>query len=254
MTAISTAILASTSILGSAIVFAPARPPWHRQIPRVVGMWLLIFTSAWCVDDPYAAWGHGRPQDAIAELHRQATTSNRWDAWFDLGLAACAAGRQGDGAAWLVTAHRLAPERLEPRQALRAAQVNLPLGWLDRLGPLALPGLGWLGLTCIALGGITLGFACAIRGRRTMPVLIGGALLLSALPGRIAWEHDHARQLVVTVRNSQLYDSSGHPIAAIAAATVLEQESLTAWAERILVHDEAGQRGHLPLADTIAQP
>ena len=254
MTAISTAILASTSILGSAIVFAPARPPWHRQIPRVFGMWLLIFTSAWCVDDPYAAWGHGRPQDAIVELHRQATTSNRWDAWFDLGLAACAAGRQGDGAAWLVTAHRLAPERLEPRQALRAAQVNLPLGWLDRLGPLALPGLGWLGLTCIALGGITLGFACAIRGRRTMPVLIGGALLLSALPGRIAWEHDHARQLVVTVRNSQLYDSSGHPIAAIAAATVLEQESLTAWAERILVHDEAGQRGHLPLADTIAQP
>ena len=254
MTAISTAILASTSILGSAIVFAPARPPWHRQIPRVVGMWLLIFTSAWCVDDPYAAWGHGRPQDAIAELHRQATTSNRWDAWFDLGLAACAAGRQADGAAWLVTAHRLAPERVEPRQALRAAQVNLPLGWLDRLGPLALPGLGWLGLTCIALGGITLGFACAICGRRTMPVLIGGALMLSALPGRIAWEHDHARQLVVTVRNSQLYDSSGHPIAAIAAATVLEQESSTAWAERILVHDEAGQRGHLPLADTIAQP
>ena len=221
---------------------------------RIPCLWILIFTSAWSADDPYAAWGHGRPQDAIAELHRQASTSNRWDAWFDLGLAACAAGRQADGAAWLVTAHRLAPERPEPRQALRATQVNLPLGWLDRLGPLALPGMGWIGLTLIALGGITLGFACATRGRRTMPVLIGSALLLSALPGRIAWEHDHARQLVVTVRDSQLYDSSGQPITAIAAGTVLEQESSTAWAERILVHDQAGHRGHLPLADTIAQP
>ena len=229
-------------------------PNWPRQISRTACMWMLIIISAWSADDPYAAWGHGRPQDAIAELHRQANDSNRWDAWFDLGLAAFAAGRQADGAAWMVTAHRLAPERAEPRQALKASQINLPLGWLDRLGPLALPGLGWTGLTLIALGGIALGFALFTNRRRAMPTLIGIALLTSALPGRIAWEHDHARQLVVTVRDSQLYDSSGRPIAAIAAGTVLEQESSTAWAERILVHDENGHRGHLPLADTIAQP
>jgi hypothetical protein len=74
------------------------------------------------------------------------------------------------------------------------------------------------------------------------------------VPGRIAWEHDHGRLLVATVRDSQLYDSAGRPIIAIPSGTVLEQETAAVWAERILVHDAQGHRGHLPLADTIAKP
>ncbi len=205
-------------------------------------------------DDAYAAWGHGRPQDAIASLHQQATTSDRWDAWFDLGLAALAAGRQSDGIAWLVAAHQRAPERPEPRQALRSLNITPPVGWLDRLGPLAAPGLGWGGVVLIALAGLLLGYGVCTRRRRPAMLLIGAGLLLVSVPGRIAWEHDHGRLLVVAVRDSQLYDSAGRPIVAIPAGTVLEQESADVWAERVLVHDAQNHRGHLPLADTIARP
>ncbi|HEX3132128.1 MAG TPA: hypothetical protein VHX44_00940, partial [Planctomycetota bacterium] len=147
-------------------------------------------------DDPYATWGHGRPQDAIAGLHQQASASDHWDAWFDLGLAALAAGRQGDGTAWLIAAHRRAPERPEPRQALRAINITPPIGWLDHLGPLALPGLGWSGMVLIALAGLTLGYGFCARGRRWPAILVGAGLLLLAVPGRVAWEHDQSRLLV----------------------------------------------------------
>lgn len=222
----------------------------------LVLMAALVLVSSWSpgADDAYAAWGHGRPQDAIAPLHQRASASDRWDAWLDLGLAAVAAGRQSDGIAWLLAAHRRAPERAEPRQALRALEVVPPLGWLDRLGPLALPGTGWTGLALITLAGALLGYSLGAHRWRLQAVLIGAGLALVALPGRIAWEHDQGRLLVATVRDSQLYDSAGRPIAAIAAGTVLEQESPEVWADRILVHDGEGHRGHLPLADTIARP
>ena len=213
--------------------------------------WVTGISAA---DDPYAAWGHGRPQDALPALHQQALASERWDAWFDLGLAALAAGRHGEGTAWLLAAHQRAPERPEPRQALRVAKVTVPPGWLDHLGPLAAPGTGWSGLVLLTLAGLALGYALCARHRRMWPAFAGTALLLAALPGRIAWEHDHARLLVATVHDSQLYDSSGRPIAAVAEGTVLEQESSQLWAERILVHAADGQRGHLPVADTIAKP
>lgn len=219
---------------------------------------LLVFagllTSLRGADDPYATWGHGRPQDAIADLHQQALAGDRWDAWLDLGLAALAAGREGDGIAWVLAAHQRAPERPEPRQALRALALTPPRGWLDRLGPLAVPGLGWGGLVLIGLAGALVGFGACARRRRPGVVVIGVALLVVALPGRIAWEHDQGRLLVTAVRDSQLYDSAGRPIAAIPAGTLLEQESAEVWAGRILVHDAHGHRGHLPLADTIAKP
>lgn len=219
---------------------------------------LLVCVSALTTlrgaDDPYAAWGHGRPQDAIASLHQQAIASDRWEAWLDLGLAALAAKRDGDGTAWLLAAHQRAPERPEPRQALRVLGLTPPIGWLDRLGPLAVPGLGWGGLVLITLAGLLLGYGLCAPRRRPGMVLIGAGLLLVTLPGRIAWEHDQGRLLVTAVRDSQLYDSAGRPIAAIAAGTLLEQESAEVWAERILVHDAQGRRGHLPLADTIAKP
>ncbi len=212
------------------------------------------FANARAADDPYAAWGHGRPQDALAGLHQQALSSDRWDAWFDLGLAALAAGRHGEGTAWLLAAQQRAPERPEPRQALRATKIIVPSGWLDRLGPLAIPGLGWSGLVLLTLAGLVLGYAVCARHRRLMPTLIGAGLLLVAAPGRIAWEHDHTRLLVAAVHDTQLYDSSGRPITAVAEGTVLEQESSQIWADRILVHTADGQRGHLPLADTLAKP
>lgn len=205
-------------------------------------------------DDAYAAWGHGRPQDAVAPLHAAAVDSDRWDAWLDLGLAALAAGRRSEGVAWVVAAHRRAPERAEPRQALRAIDVALPHGWLDRLGPLALPGVGWSGLGLLTLAGLGLGYGLCATRRRTAALAIGGALLVLALPGRLAYDHDQARLLVVAVRDSQLYDSAGHPLSAVPAGTVLEQESAAEWAGRVLVHDLQGHRGLLPLADTIARP
>jgi hypothetical protein len=225
-----------------------------RKSCAVMMLVAAALTMVHSADDPYATWGHGRPQDAIAGLHQQATASDRWDAWFDLGLAALAAGRDGEGTAWLLAAHRRAPERTEPRQALRAIDVTPPIGWLDRLGPLALPGLGWSGLVLITLAGLPLGFGTCARGRRWAAIAAGAGLLLVAIPGRVAWEHDTGRLLVAAVRDSQLYDSAGRPIAAIPAGTVLEQESAEMWAERILVHDAQGHRGHLPLADTIAKP
>jgi Tetratricopeptide repeat len=228
--------------------------PEVRKSGSIALLLACLLTVIHGADDPYAAWGHGRPQDAIASLHQQAVASDRWDAWFDLGLAALAAGRQSDGIAWLLAAHRRAPERPEPRQALRAIKVTPPLGWLDRLGPLAAPGLGWSGVVLITLAGLLLGYGVCARRRRVAMLLIGGGMLLVSVPGRIAWEHDHGRLLVATVRDSQLYDSAGRPIIAIPAGTVLEQETAAVWAERILVHDAQGHRGHLPLADTIAKP
>lgn len=225
-----------------------------RTSCTIVMLVIATVSTTPAADDPYATWGHGRPQDAIAGLYERATTSDRWDAWFDLGLAALAAGREGEGTAWLLAAHRRAPERAEPRQALRAIEVTPPSGWLDRLGPLASPGLGWSGLALLTLAGLTIGYGLCARRQRLAALLIGATLLLLALPGRVAWEHDRGRLLVAAVRDSQLYDSAGRPITAIPAGTVLEQESTDVWAERILVHDAQGNRGHLPVADTIAKP
>lgn len=230
------------------------KPAEVRKSCKIALLLAGLLTLIQGADDPYAAWGHGRPQDAIVSLHQQAVASDRWDAWFDLGLAALAAGRQGDGIAWLLAAHQRAPERPEPRQALRAIQVTPPSGWLDRLGPVAIPGLGWGGVVLITLGGLLLGYGICARRRRPTMLLIGTGLLLVTAPGRIAWEHDQGRLLVAAVRDSQLYDSAGRPIVAIPAGTVLEQESPEVWAERILVHDAQGNRGHLPLADTLAKP
>jgi len=240
---------------GIATVRKSGGPEVRRSFAIVLVMLLFgLLTTIRGADDPYATWGHGRPQDAIAGLHQQAQASDRWDAWFDVGLAALAAGRDGEGTTWLLAAHRRAPERPEPRQALRAIEVTPPTGWLDRLGPLALPGLGWSGLVLITLAGLALGYGVCARRARSPAILTGVVLLLLAVPGRVAWEHDQGRLLVAAVRDSQLYDSAGRPVAAIPAGTVLEQESTEVWAERILVHDTQGHRGHLPLADTIARP
>ncbi len=239
---------------GVATVRKSAGPEVRKSLRLVLLLTAGVLTLLPGADDAYAAWGHGRPQDAIAPLHARAVESDRWDAWLDVGLAALAAGRDSDGTAWLIAAHRRAPERAEPRQALRAINVTLPHGWLDRLGPLALPGLGWSGLVLLTLAGLALGYGLCATRRRGAALALGGTLLVIALPGRLAHDHDQTRLLVVAVRDSQLYDSTGHPVAAVPAGSVLVQESAEAWAGRVLVHDLAGHRGLLPLADTIAKP
>jgi hypothetical protein len=215
---------------------------------------VLLSSLVAAAEDPYAAWGHGRPQDALVALHATAEASRRWDAWLDLGLAAAAADRRGEAVVWVLAAYQADPSRPEPRQALRALEVTVPPGWLDRLGPLARPGIGWLGVALLAVGGALVGYAAVARTRRLPLAGCGGLLLLLALPGQAAWQLDHQRRLVATARDSQLYDSAGTPVAAVAAGTILARESDDEWAGRILVQHADGRRGHLPSTDTTARP
>ena len=205
-------------------------------------------------DDPYAAWGHGRPQDAIAALHARAENEQRWDAWLDAGLAAAAANRHGEAIAWTLTAHQMAPERSEPRQALRALNVTLPVGWVDRLGPLILPGQGWVGIILLCLGAACLGYSLCTNRQRTGTLITGCLLLLIALPGRIAIDHDQTRSLISAVRDTLLYDSAGKPMTAIASGSILYRDQTDAWADRILVVLNDGTRGFVPVVDTVAKP
>jgi hypothetical protein len=215
---------------------------------------LLIATGVFAADDPYAVWGHGRPQDAIAPLHRLATASGRWDAWHDLGLAAAAAGERGRAAAWLVEAHRLAPERREPLDALRALGSSPPAGWFDRLGPLAWPGCGWSGVILCGLGGLALGWALAEKRRRGAALALGLVACVAAAPGQLALLADARQPLTAVVRDSHLLDSAGKPGEAVAAGTIVAREPQPPWAGRVLVRLGDGRRGYLPLADTEADP
>lgn len=205
-------------------------------------------------EDPYAAWGHGRPQDAITALHQTAVSSDRWDAWLDLGLAAAAADQRGKAVAWLVLAHNAAPEQTEPREALTVLGATLPARWLDRLGPLALPGIGWQGLAILALGGLAAGHALTGRRRRGLAVGLALLALCLALPGQLAWQHDHRQILVATVRDSHLVDSTGTPQDAVPAGTIAIRAAPEAWAGRVLVTLADGRRGYLAQADLDASP
>jgi hypothetical protein len=224
-------------------------------MPRLTTLLLLAaLTALTGADDPYAAWGHGRPQDALPALHQTATTTQRWDAWLDLGLAAAAADQRGKAVAWLVRAHQAAPEQAGPREALAALGATLPGRWLDRLGPLALPGIGWPGLALLALAGFAAGHALAGRRRRGLALGVLTAALVLALPGQLAWQHDHRQILVATVRDSHLVDSAGAPQDAVPMGTIAIRAAPDAWSGRVLVALPDGRRGYLAEADLVAQP
>jgi hypothetical protein len=229
--------------------------PWSRLIPPswVAGMLLLLaLGDTRGAEDPYQLWSHGRPHDAIPALLLQAQSSDRWDAWLDLGLAAAAAGERGRAAVWLVAARARAPERDEPRAALRALGAELPPTWYSRCGPLAWPGCGWPGVALLGLIGTALGYAAVARAGRALALLVAllGALVVA--PGLCARILDGRLALVAVVRDTELLDSTGSPTGAVAGGTVAVQESQTPWSGRLRVALADGRRGYLEIADTRA--
>lgn len=228
----------------------PSSPP----LLWAAGLLLLAAAGyAGSAEDPYQLWSHGRPQEAIPALLRQAQASDRWDAWLDLGLAAAAAGDRGRAAAWLVTARARAPERDEPRAALRALGAELPPSWPSRCGPLAWPGSGWPGVVGLGLIGTALGYAALARRGRGAGLMVALLGALAVAPGLCARILEGRLALVAAVRDTQLLDSTGSPIGAVGSGTVARQESPTPWSGRLRVALADGRRGYLAIADTRAE-
>ncbi len=229
-------------------------PPWPMgPLPWAAGLLLLlVVASARGADDPYQLWSHGRPQEAIPALLLRAQDSDRWDAWLDLGLAAAAAGDRGRAAVWLVAARARAPERDEPRAALRALGAELPPSWHSRCGPLAWPGSGWPGVAVLGLIGIALGYAALARHGRAAGLLVAFLGAVVVAPGLCARILDGRLALVAVVRDTQLLDSTGSPAGAVGGGTVAVQESETPWSGRLRVALADGRRGYLAISDTRA--
>lgn len=225
-----------------------------RRARRLLGLLLLLAVGLAATDQPYSAWEAGRPADAIPALHQRAQAADRWDAWYDCGLAAAAAGDKGRAAVWLIEAVRRAPERPEPRAALTANGTPLPLTWMDRLGPVALPGTGVCGLALMGLAGIGLGLAIAGRRRRGWCAGIGAVALLAALPGFAGTVLDARSAWAATVRDTHLLDSAGNPVAQLPAGTVLTLAGDQPWAGRLGVSLPSGQRGLVAQSDLVAKP
>ena len=213
---------------------------------------LLLAAIAWCCGaetlDPYAAWAQGRPQEAITALGAVARTTNRWDAWMDLGLAHANAGETGKAAAAFIVAHRSAAERPEPVAALRSLGATPPVTWIERLGPAALPGVGWQGVGLGILAGLGLGWAALGTRRRTAAAVIGTIALVGVLPGQIALRLDSAEPWAATLHESRLYDSAGNPGNPLPAATLVWRLG-EAWSGRIPIELTDGRRGFVPAGD-----
>ena len=216
---------------------------------RLVVCLLLCALPLVAADPVYAAWAQGRPAEAVPELLARARAGDGWAAWYDAGLAAQAAGDRGRAVACLAAALRRAPERAEIRQALAVLDAAPPPGWLDRLGPLAWPGLGWPALVLTAAGALALGAALFIR-RGRLPLAAGGGLaLLLVLPGALARGADAARPWAATCVDTHLLDAAGAPLAALPAGTLLERGAQPPWNGRAPVRLADGRAGFVPLAD-----
>lgn len=215
---------------------------------------LLAAASTDTLEAAYTAWSQGRPIEALPALHEAAVTSDRWDAWLDLGLAAAAADQNGPAVAWLLKAHERAPTATEPLEALRALGCNPPASATARIGPLALPGTGILAAVLLLLGCGLLGYATFARQRRLSCLIAGILLSASTLPGIIAAWLDSQHHLAAVVSPSHLLDSTGTPLedGAVAPGTLAQREPREAWNGRILVTLEDERRGWLPIASTEA--
>ncbi len=198
-------------------------------------MLLLALPLALAAADPYDAWSQGRPVEAAAPLVQSARIAGRWDAWLDAGLAATAASQRGRALACLAAAHNLAPERPEPRDALRALGAELPTTWCERAGPLGLPGQGWTGVVLALLAGLLLGGCLVLRRGRLSMGLAGLALVLLVIPGMAAMWLDGRQHWVCTVRDTHALDSTGAPQQALAEGTLLHLVGTQVWANRRLI-------------------
>ena len=234
----------------------PALPRSGHARAALLALWLGALAPLSGADDPYAAWSAGHPEAAIPALYASAQASGRWDAWLDLGLAAAAAQDRARAAAWLAEAARRAPERREPREALRALDPaqGVALSWSEHLGPLAWPGTGWTAVALLAAAGLALGHALAGQRRRGAAALVGCAALAAVAPGQLAQARDARHELLATARESHLLDSAGNPGDALPAGTLAEREAQAPWAGRVLVQLADGRRGYLAIVDTKAEP
>lgn len=231
---------------------------FHKKIMRMMVMLQVMVGATLSMNavevDPYAAWANGRPTDAIPALYQQAQASDRWDAWYDCGLAAGAAGDKGRAAVWLLAAHHRAPERAEPRHALIINGTPLPASWLDKIGPVALPGLGIPGVIVLLCAGLSIGWACTGRRGRGWTAVVGTLLVLITVPGIVGMILDGHTHYAAAVRDTHLLDSSGNPVVALPAGTIVIQHPGEAWAGRLVVSIPNGQRGLIAQSDIVAQP
>lgn len=184
--------------------------------------------------DPYTPWSQGRPGESLDLLLGRARATDRWDAWYDAGLAAAAAGDKGQAVSCLVAAHRRNPTAEEPRAALRALDVPLPATWVERAGPFSIPGRGWFGVGLFALAGIAAGYG-ALRWKRKGLVAAGLLLAALATPGVIAALRDSEVPWATLVHDTQALDSTGAPVKSLPAGTLVRKEHDEAWAGRSVV-------------------
>ncbi len=216
---------------------------WRQLLP------LLLLSVGLAAADPYDAWAQGRPGEAVAPLLAVARDSDRWDAWLDAGLAAAAADQRGPALACLARAHHLAPERAEPRDAMRALGADLPTTWCERAGPIGLPGTGWSGVALCALAGLLLGGCWLLRRGRLLAAFAGASLLVVSAPGLAAMWLDRGQERLCAVRDTHALDSTGSPQQAIAAGTMLLRSGDTVWAQRVLVRLPDGSQAWVAQAD-----
>lgn len=224
-----------------------AKIPSMRRLLLLLLAGCTLLTAA----DPYAAWAQGRPAESVPALI--AAAGERWDGWFDAGLAAAAAGDRGRAVACLARAHDLAPERPEPRDALRALAAPLPATWCERAGPFAAPGQGPLGAALAALAGLCLGGAGLLRRGRQATLALGAALLLAVAPGALALWLDGRTAWTANVRDTSLLDSAGNPLRDLPAGTLLERLPQPAWNGRVVVRMPDGGSAFLATADLAVE-
>lgn len=209
----------------------------------------LLLAIGLAAADPYDTWAQGRPDEAVAPLLAAARDGDRWDAWLDAGLAAAAADQRGPALACLARAHHLAPERAEPRDALRALGADLPTTWCERAGPIGAPGTGWSGVALCALAGLLLGGCWLLRRGRLLVALAGGGLLVAVAPGLAAMRLDRGQERLCAVRDTHALDSTGTPQQAIPEGTLLVRSGAEVWAQRVLVRLPDGSQAWVAQAD-----
>ncbi len=235
-------------------------PPFPLFLLTRTALWLqtlLLLTggilSTFAAEADYQAWAQGRPAEALAGLEQQAfSDTERWDYWYDLGLAAAEAGQEGKAIAWLLQARERAPHEEDIHTALTALQVQLPTQWTDTLGPLAWPGMGIYGIILLFIAGLLLGAAVCISKRRGLSILTGSFLLALVLPGVIAQTRDASISYRSIVQDTHLLDSTGHPITPLRTGSILIQERELPGG-RLLVQLPQGQRGFVEGADCTAR-